>query len=68
VSLDPLIAYPPIPRGAIKEETVEEKEGNEQPKQVIACPPIARGRIKEEFQSDVNQDELNVDEHQVLLC
>jgi len=68
VSLEPLIAYPPNPRCAIKEEPFEEKEGDEQPQQVIiAYPPIARGRIKEELQFNVNQDEPNVDEHQVLL-
>jgi len=68
VSLGPLVAYPPIPRGAIKEETVEEKEGDEQPQQVIiAYPPIARGRIKQELHSIVNQDKPNEDEHQVLL-
>jgi len=69
VSLDPLVAYPLLPRGAIKEEPLEEKEGDEQPQQVIiAYPPITRGRIKEELQqSNVNQDEFNVDEHQVLI-
>jgi len=68
VSLGPLVAYPPIPRGAIKEEPLEEKEGDEQPQQVIiAYPPIARGRIKQELHSIVNQDEPNEDEHQVLL-
>jgi len=62
-----LIAYPPVPRGVIKNEPLEEKEGDEQPQQVIiAYPPIARGRIKEETQSDANQDGLNVDEQQVL--
>jgi len=67
--MDPLVAYPPLPRVAIKEEPLEEKEGDEEPQQVIiAYPPIARGRMKEELQqSDVNQDEFNVDEHQVLL-
>ena len=67
--MDPLCAYPPLPRGAIKEEPLEEKEGDEEPQQVIvAYPPITRGRIKEELQQSVfNEDELNVDEHQVLL-
>jgi len=51
----------------IKNEPLEEKEGDKQPQQVIiAYPPIARGRIKEETQSDANQDGLNVDEQQVL--
>ena len=68
--MDPFVAYPPLPRAAIKEEPLEEMEGDEQPQQVIiAYPPIARGRIKDELQQSVfNQDELNVDEHQVLLC
>jgi len=65
--LEPIIAYPPIPRGVIKQEPLEEKECEEQAKQVIfAYPPIARGRIKEEFPSDANnQDDCNLDEHQV---
>jgi len=63
LDLEPIIAYPPIPRGAIKEETLEEKESDEQPKQVIAYPPVLRGRIKEE--SDDNHDDLNLEEHQV---
>jgi len=46
----------------------KEKAWYEQSKQVIiAYPPITRGMIKEELQqSDVNQDEFNVEEHQVL--
>jgi len=63
--LEPIIAYPPIPRGVIiKEEPLEEKEGEEQQaKQVIAYPPIPRGRIKEECVD--NHDDFNLEEHQV---
>ena len=63
MNLEPIIAYPPIPRGAIKEELLEEKECEEQAKQVIAYPPIPRRRIKEE--SDDNHDDLNLEEQQV---
>jgi len=66
VNLGLLVAYPPIPRGAIKEEPLEEKEDDEQLIQqvIIAYPPIARGRMKEELQH--TQDEFNVEEPQVL--
>jgi len=60
--LEPIIAYPPIQRGVIKEEPFEGKD-EEQAKQVIAYPPIPIGRIKEE--SDDNHDDLNLEEHQV---
>ena len=67
MDLEPIIAYPPvIPRGVIKEELLEEKEGDEQPNQVITYPPIATGRETEELESVVNQEESNVEEHQVL--
>lgn len=59
------MAYPPLPRDVIKEESLEEETAN----QLIAYLPIPRGRIKEELQSDVNisQDGFNLEEHQVLL-
>jgi len=63
--LEPIIAYPPIPRRGviIKDELLEEKEGEEQAKQVIAYPPIPRGRIKEECVD--NPDDFNLEKHQV---
>ena len=64
--MGPLVAYPPISRGMIKQEPLEEQECEEQAKQLIAYPPIPRRRIKEESQpSDDNQDEFNLEEHQV---
>ena len=38
---------------------------DEQAEQVVAYPPISRGRIKEESPSD--QDEFNLEDHQVSL-
>ncbi len=63
--MEPLVAYPPIPRAVIKEEPLEEQECDGHVKLVIAYPPISRGRIKEESPSD--QDEFNLEDHQVSL-
>ena len=63
--MEPLVAYPPIPRGAIKEEIFEEEGCDEQAKQVIAYKPIPRGENKEETLSGDNQDEFDVEEQQV---
>ena len=63
--MGPLVAYPPISRGMIKQEPLEEQECEEQAKQLIAYPPIPRRRIKEESQTADNQDEFNLEEDQV---
>ena len=65
--MEPLVAYPPIPRAVIKQEPLEEQESEEQAKQLIAYPPIPRRRIKEESQTADNQDEFNPEERQVNL-
>ena len=65
LDLEPPLAYPPIPRGVIKEEPLEEKECGEQAKQVIAYPPIPRERVKEE--SVDNCEDFTLEEHQVYL-
>lgn len=65
MDLEPTFTYPPIPRGTIKEELVEEEGCDEQAQQVIAYKPIPRGRVKEESQSGDNQDGFSLEEHQV---
>lgn len=66
--MEPIVAYPSIPRGVIKEELLEEEGCDEQAQQLIAYQPIPRGEVKEESQSGDYQDEFNVEEQQVLLC
>ncbi len=68
MDLEPIISYPAIPRGVIKEEPLDEEECDEQLKQVTTThPPIARGGIKMESQFIANQYEFNDGEQQVVL-
>ena len=63
--MEPLVAYHPIPRAVIKQEPLEVQECDEQAQILIAYPPIPRRRIKEESQPADNQNEFNLEEHQV---
>jgi len=63
-----LVAYPPIPRGAVKEEVLfgdAQEESNGQAQQLMASSPTSNGTINQELEQPIEeQNALNLDEGQ----
>ena len=63
-----LVAYPPIPRGPVKEEVLfgdAQEECNGQAQQLMASSPTSNGTINQELElSKEEHNSINLDEGQ----